>query len=52
MAFRFILLTMAALFLKINYVQAQEEKKDPRFMLGFNAGANFSRISNNSWIFS
>ncbi len=47
MAHRLFLLAIASMLLNNYDLHAQEEKKDPRFMLGFNAGANFSRSSNN-----
>lgn len=47
MAYRFLLLFCTASLVNIQTLLAQEEKKDLRFMLGFNAGANFSRTSNN-----
>lgn len=46
MAKRFFLLAFSALLVNANLLHAQEEKKDSRFMLGFNAGANFSRTAN------
>lgn len=41
-----LLCALLILTASINGLIAQDDKKDPRLMLGFNAGANFSRTSN------
>jgi hypothetical protein len=41
-----LFLTFAAFLFTMQFSHAQENEKEPRIMLGFNAGANFSRTSN------
>jgi hypothetical protein len=45
MSNRLLSILSASLFI-FQGLSAQDDKKDPRLMLGFNAGANFSRTSN------
>ncbi|MBM3398995.1 MAG: hypothetical protein FJY15_00340 [Bacteroidetes bacterium] len=41
-----LFIVFSVLLLSFHSLCAQDDKKDPRLMLGFNAGANFSRTAN------